>query len=222
MAIERCPTSDSLQQVLGGVTAASCPRYCNFHCHTVCSDGSLTPEQLAGQAVALGLGHLAITDHHSDQAYEAASNTLQAFREQGETAPTLWRGVEISAILESCLVHVLALGYQPGVASLQPYLQGQAVSGPALGADAVVAAIHAADGLAILAHPARYRLAFPVLMQGAGQLGFDGVETWYDYEMLPQWRPSPFVCEKVDDLRIELGLLATCGTDTHGHCLSGR
>ena len=223
MRVEHAPaTRYDLQQVLGGVTAASCPQYCNFHCHTVCSDGSLTPGQLAHQAAELGLSHLAITDHHSDQAYTTAASTLQTLRGQGETAPTLWRGAEISAILDHCLVHVLALGFQPEASSLQPYLQGQAVAGPALDAGAVVAAIHTAGGLAVLAHPARYRLAFPVLVQGASRLGFDGVETWYDYEMLPQWRPSPFVCEQVDSLRTELGLLATCGTDTHGYCLSGR
>ena len=41
-----------------------------------------------------------------------------------------------------------------------PYLQGDAVIGEQLEAAAVVEAIHASSGLAVLAHPARYRLGF--------------------------------------------------------------
>ena len=32
-------------------------------------------------------------------------------------------------------------------------------------------------------------------MRAASALGFDGAECWYDYEMQPQWRPSPLICE---------------------------
>ena len=220
-APDSCSFSHPLETVLATVDRHSCPGRCNFHCHTICSDGSLTPEELAIQAVDLGLEHLAITDHHSHQAYPLAQQTLMTLQQQGHVIPTLWRGVEISAVLNTCLVHILALGYRTE-APLVSYLQGEAVCGEALQASSVVTAIHAAGGLATLAHPARYRLDFRVLIQAAQQLKFDAVETWYDYEMLPQWRPSPLICDDVDQLRQDLGLLASCGTDTHGANLESR
>ena len=215
------PLPHPLATVLATVDRRSCPGRCNFHCHTTCSDGSLTPEELAVQAAELGLEHLAVTDHHSQRAYPLVQQTLAALQRQGQAVPRLWRGVEISAVLKGCLVHVLALGYGTET-PLTPYLQGEAVCGEALQAEAVVSAVHGAGGLAALAHPARYRLDFRVLIRAAQELQFDVVETWYDYEMRPRWRPSPLICDHVDQLRQDLGLLASCGTDTHGVNLRGR
>ncbi|MED5264276.1 MAG: phosphatase, partial [Cyanobacteriota bacterium] len=36
------------------------------------------------------------------------------------------------------------------------------------------------------------------------------------------WHPTPFICEAIDDQLQGLGLMRTCGTDTHGFDLSGR
>ncbi|HBP53236.1 MAG TPA: phosphatase [Synechococcus sp. UBA8638] len=213
--------SHPLVKVLATVDRHSCPGRFNFHCHTTCSDGSLTPEELAVQAVELGLEHLAVTDHHSHRAYPLVEQTLSTLQRHGQAVPRLWRGVEISAVLKGCLVHILALGYG-AEEPLTPYLQGEAVCGEALQAGAVVRAVHGAGGLAALAHPARYRLDFRVLIRAAQGLKFDAVETWYEYDMGSRWRPSPLICDHVDQLRQELGLLASCGTDTHGASLRGR
>lgn len=211
-----------LATLLGRVEPDDCPTRVNFHCHTHCSDGSLAPLDLACQALALGLEHLAVTDHHSLGAYERIADHFAEVRDQGRATPTLWRGVEISSLLEGCLVHVLALGFGPDHGSLEPYLQGQAVVGAALRAEAVVAAIQAAGGLAVLAHPARYRIHFRRLIAAAARLGFDGGEAWYDYDQLKHWKPTTPVCEAVaTELRTH-GLLLSCGTDTHGHSLRGR
>ena len=61
-----------LTPVLRQVEASSCPGRFNFHCHTIHSDGSLDPADLAMQACSLGLEHLAITDHHCHRALEGA------------------------------------------------------------------------------------------------------------------------------------------------------
>ena len=66
--------------------------------------------------------------------------------------------MEMSALMKGCLVHVLALGFELNHPALQPYNRGDAVVGEPLRAEAVVKAIHEAGGLAVLAHPARYRL----------------------------------------------------------------
>jgi len=214
--------SHPLVPVLSGVTPSCCPTRLNFHCHTVFSDGSLTPEELASQAVAIGLEHLAVTDHHSVAAHRAVATSLAEAADRGQTVPRLWRGVEISALLDGCLVHVLALGFGADHPSLEPYLQGSSQIGAALRAEAVIAAIHAAQGLAVLAHPARYRLPFKRLIAKAATLGFDGAEAWYDYTMGPRWQPTDLVCDAIASDLTDRGLLMSCGTDTHGLDLCGR
>ena len=37
---------------------------------------------------------------------------LERQRSAGQPVPTLWSGMEISALLKGCLVHVLALGFE--------------------------------------------------------------------------------------------------------------
>jgi predicted metal-dependent phosphoesterase TrpH len=211
-----------LTPVLRQVRADSCPDRFNFHCHTICSDGSLHPQDLAAEAVTIGLEHLAVTDHHALTAHGAIQAAFAEHRRRSGSAPTLWRGVEISCLLEGCLVHVLALGFGEDHGALHPYLQGTSVVGPALRAEAVVAAIRAAGGLALLAHPARYRLPHQRLIAAAADLGFDGAEVWYDYDMQPRWQPTPLVCEAIAADLERRGLLMTCGTDTHGLALRGR
>lgn len=211
-----------LAAVLRQVGPDSCPRRCNFHCHTTCSDGSLAPAQLAAQAIELGLEHLAITDHHGIAAHDVVAGALQDAAARGVAVPTLWRGVEISALLEGCLVHVLALGFGEAFASLQPYLQGTACVGPALRSEALLGAIQRAGGLALLAHPARYRLPHDRLIAAAAELGFDGAEAWYDYGQGQSWAATPLVCQAIAADLAERGLLQSCGTDTHGLALSGR
>jgi predicted metal-dependent phosphoesterase TrpH len=208
--------------VLEGVEPFSCPERLNFHCHTICSDGSLQPEHLADQAIAIGLEHVAVTDHHSVGAFAAMQRHLERRRAEGVAIPSLWTGVEISCLLEGCLVHVLALGFELNHPALSGYLEGTAVVGPALRAGAVRQAIHAAGGLALLAHPARYRLPPARLIEAAAGLGFDGAEAFYDYEQNPVWRPTPGLCEAIADQLDDLGLLRSCGTDTHGLELRGR
>ncbi len=211
-----------LVPVLREVHPSSCPERLNFHCHTTCSDGSLRPELLAEQAISLGLEHFAVTDHHSTEAHSALQARLDLEKTRGASIPTLWSGVEISCLLDGCLVHVLALGFQPGHPSLSPYLTGSAAVGPALRAGAVREAIHTAGGLALLAHPARYRRPSRELIASAAALGFDGAEAFYDYGQGQRWQPTPLVCDAIASQLQELGLLLSCGTDTHGLGLGGR
>ena len=217
-----CEMSHPLREVLAQVASDSCPGSFNFHCHTVCSDGSLEPVGLVQQATNLGLTHLAVTDHHSSHAHAPMQAWLDQRRSLGERVPTLWSGMEISSLLKGCLVHVLALGFELNHDALKPYNHGDSVVGEALRAEAVVNAIHQAGGLAVLAHPARYRLSHGVLIEEAARLGFDGGEAWYDYDMNPAWAPSPLICDSIDRQLANLGLLRTCGTDSHGIDLCGR
>lgn len=231
--------AQELKQILETVHANSCPRHYNFHMHTTCSDGQLQPEALMEQAVQLNLQGLAITDHHGVDGYYRAkawfedwqwrnpkSTLFQKARTNASTRslPRLWTGVEINARLLNAEVHILGYAFDPEHPEIQPYLQRHAVSkhSPFYQAQQVIAAIQAAGGLAVLAHPVRYRQAPEALIPEAAQLGINGVEAYYAYDNPSPWRPSPRKTLLVKKLAEQYGLLSTCGTDTHGLNLCQR
>ena len=211
-----------LTNILRNIDSDSCPNYLNFHCHTNCSDGSMNPEELIKQASLRKLQHISVTDHHTVNAYPTMIAWIENQNKLGVITPKLWTGIEITCLLKKCLVHVLGYGFDLHNQSLKVYCQGQSVIGEDLQAANVVKAIHDSGGIAILAHPARYRLSYELLLEEAFRLKFDGAEAWYDYSNSEMWKPSPFVCEKINQKLIDYGLLSTCGTDTHGFSLDGR
>ncbi|HEY9814676.1 MAG TPA: PHP domain-containing protein [Candidatus Obscuribacterales bacterium] len=212
---------DALRQVFEHFTATSCPRSYNFHLHTTCSDGRLSPRQVIDQAIALGLKGLAITDHHSVRGYDQA----QAYLAQvapADSQPRLWTGMEISAGLLDNEVHILCYGFEPSHTALKPYLQQRAPRGLDYEATQVINAVHQAGGLAVLAHPDRYRRSPQDLIDTAATLGIDGVEVFYAYNNPSPWTPSPRQTRLIQDLANQYGLLKTGGTDTHGLSLLQR
>jgi predicted metal-dependent phosphoesterase TrpH len=230
MAVYFAQTSNSLsqqlQRVFQTIDAESCPLAFNFHMHTVYSDGKLQPEELIEQAIAIGLRGLAITDHHTVGGYRAAQRYLAQWQlhhpDLEACVPQLWSGVEINAGLLDTEVHILAYAFDPQHSRLQPYLQRRAVAGEEYRAANVIGAIHAAGGLAVLAHPARYKRSHFDLIPAASQLGIDGVETYYAYNNPKPWQPSAQETQQVQHLAQSYYLLNTCGTDTHGQSLLQR
>ena len=211
-----------LIKLLQKIDHISCPKFTNFHTHTTCSDGSLSPSDLIKQANSYRIDHISITDHHSVQAYHHLNKYRGGIPGNPNYHTTLWTGIEISCLLKNCLVHVIGLDFELNSKSLTPYINGEATTGDKLQAVSVVNAIHQAGGLAILAHPARYRLGFTTLIKEAHYLGFDGGEAWYDYSMNDIWSPSKLICNDIHKQLSNLGMLSTCGTDTHGTNLLGR
>jgi len=215
-----------LQKVFQTIDAESCPLTFNFHMHTVYSDGRLQPEEAIEQAISIGLRGLAITDHHTVGGYRAAQRYLAQWQlrhpELEDCVPQLWSGVEINAGLLDTEVHILAYAFDPQHPHLQPYLQRRAVTGDEYRAASVITAIHQAGGIAVLAHPARYKRSPLDLIPAASQLGIDGVETYYAYNNPNPWRPSPKEMKQVHHLSQDYHLLNTCGTDTHGRSLLQR
>ena len=205
---------NELISVLKAITKYSCPKDINFHCHTINSDGSLNPIDLLNNSKSIGLKHLAITDHHSVKSYLEIQTWLKSNNIINQN-PRLWSGIEISCLLKGCLVHILGLGFDPNSKHLIPYIQAEPVTGHLLQAHSVIKAIQLAKGLAFLAHPARYRLNFGQLIEEANNLGIDGIEVWYDYDMSSKWQPTPYLCNSISEIVLSNGLLPTCGTDTH-------
>jgi len=208
---------DRLREVFQSITAASCPYTFNFHLHTQYSDGQLLPDQVMEQAIHIGLVGLAITDHHSVDGYWHALECLNSQSNIGSPPlPDLWTGIEITSTLLDTQVHILGYGFDPHHSVLQPYQLGSAPTGYIAQADQVIAALHQAGGLAILAHPARYRRSAEELVFAANQAGIDGIETFYCYKNTDPWEPSAPQTDALRQLASQYNLLQTCGTDTHG------
>ena len=213
-----------LKQVFQRIDAQSCPKLFNFHMHTVHSDGKLEPSELMSQAIAIGLRGLAITDHHSISGYQSALVWLEDWKRSNPDThpPHLWSGVEINANLLDIEVHILAYAFESEHPSMKPYLQKIPSVGKAYQAVNVITAIHEAGGLAVLAHPARYRRSHFDLIPAAADVAIDGVETFYAYTNPKPWKPSVVETEEVQQLAEKFDLLNTCGTDTHGANLLQR
>ncbi|MBE9169971.1 PHP domain-containing protein [Pleurocapsales cyanobacterium LEGE 06147] len=210
--------SDRLKRVWETIDADSCPYTYNFHMHTICSDGQLTPLALIEQAANIGLKGMAITDHHSVRGYQAAQDWLVRITQQSEqvSLPHLWTGVEITASLEGVEVHILGYAFAPENLAIKPYLQRKSPEGENAAAKRVIASIHQAGGLAVLAHPARYRRPAQELIPLAANFDIDGVEAYYAYTNPQPWQTSPVQTKQVKQLALEYNLFTTCGTDTHG------
>jgi predicted metal-dependent phosphoesterase TrpH len=216
--------SAALRQVFEGVSAESCPTSYNFHMHTNHSDGQLRPDLLIDQAINIGLQGFAITDHHQISGSRAAQAYLTDRHQKFPDCPVphLWTGVEITSMLLSVEVHILGYAFDPEHRAIAAYFTSKAPEGEMAKADRVIAAIHQAGGIAVLAHPARYRKPKEDLIPAAAQAGIDGVETYYAYGNSKPWQPSPKETAEVQVLSERHALLNTCGTDTHGTNLLQR
>jgi predicted metal-dependent phosphoesterase TrpH len=90
------------------------PTYLNadLHCHSVVSDGTLTPEVLASRAKAQGVELWSLTDHDEIGGQHRAA---AAARAQGLPYLT---GTEISVTFANTTVHIVGLGFDPDNAQL--------------------------------------------------------------------------------------------------------
>ena len=79
----------------------------DLHCHSVVSDGTLSPEALAARAHANGVQLWALTDHDEIGGQHRAAAAAHA---QGMAYLT---GTEISVTFASATVHIVGLGFDP-------------------------------------------------------------------------------------------------------------
>ena len=209
-----------LAQIWENLKENSCPYHYNFHLHSTCSDGKLSPESIIKQAVSLGLKGLAITDHHNINGFYQGIKYLekQQSNSSSETVfPHLWTGIEITSILNRTSVHILGYGFDPQSPYLSKYLTGKSPRGVLADAKKVIQALHQAGGLTVLAHPFRYRRDAQELILEAYELGIDGVEAYYAYGHSKPWEASSKQTLKAKQIASQYNLYTTCGTDTHGN-----
>lgn len=81
------------------------PFRADLHCHSLCSDGTDSPETLLDLAKRLNLQGLSITDHDTLSAYTEA-----LFERAKELEIELIVGVEISSVFREKNIHILAYG----------------------------------------------------------------------------------------------------------------
>lgn len=84
----------------------------DLHCHSVVSDGTLTPEELAARAAANGVELWSLTDHDEVGGQHRAA---AAARAQGMRYLT---GTEISVTFANETVHIVGLGFDPDDAAI--------------------------------------------------------------------------------------------------------
>jgi predicted metal-dependent phosphoesterase TrpH len=212
------PGTSDLRSIFQQIDAQSCPYRYNFHLHSHFSDGKLTPEELLTQAITIGLEDMAITDHHSVNGYQQGKSWLA----KQDTQLRLWIGTEITAYIDNVDIHILAFDFDPNAVALAPYLRGKEADRDFTPAPRVIKAIQEAGGMAVLAHPSRYRLPAAEVVAAVAAWGIDGLEVFYAYRNTNPWLPTPGETESNLAMAQQYGLLATCGTDTHGSNLLVR
>lgn len=89
----------------------------DLHCHSVVSDGTLTPEELAARAAANGVELWALTDHDEIGGQHRAAAAAHAHGMKYLT------GTEISVTFAGETVHIVGLGFDPDDAQMQQGLQ---------------------------------------------------------------------------------------------------
>ena len=79
----------------------------DLHCHSVVSDGTLTPEALAARAAANGVELWALTDHDEIGGQQRAAAAAHA------NGMKYLTGTEISVTFVGQTVHIIGLGFDP-------------------------------------------------------------------------------------------------------------
>jgi predicted metal-dependent phosphoesterase TrpH len=77
----------------------------DLHCHSLCSDGQLSPSDLVDRAVEMGVGMLALTDH------DTLSGLPEAKRQAEKYDIEIINGIELSCVHNGMGIHVVGLGF---------------------------------------------------------------------------------------------------------------
>ncbi len=210
----------------------------NFHCHTIFSDGGLTPEVLAGNLAAAGVRYAALTDHNSLVGLPRFQEALQ------KRGVAYLPGVEMTTWFHGREAHLLGYGFDPQhadldatlfslrqvrnpeVHSIASSLRKIGVNRPA-GADdppgisaapdgwleigEAIDLLHRAGGKAFWAHPLVYEsdpARLDACVAELKTLGLDGLEAIYTPFSESQRAELCQLAQKYD-------LLVSAGTDFH-------
>lgn len=208
-----------------------------LHCHSVFSDGTATPAELAEWLAAHGIAVAALTDHDTVDALSAFQQSLARHRIGCIT------GVELTTRQDASEIHLLAYGFDPTNSELLTVLQAQRQTRPAevdsitgvlrrkgmgfpedappangqayglLATSEAIALVHRAGGKVFLAHPLHTCGSVDAVRELLAELtpqGLDGLEAIYGVYSSDQ---RDALCAMAD----ALNLLVCAGTDAHEH-----
>jgi CBS domain-containing protein len=211
------------------------PLRVDFHCHSTCSDGALSPEKLADKLADAGVAYAALADHDT-------LDGLDAFRKRLATRGVgFLTGVEMTVQWRGREAHLLGFGFDPDHAELRAALASirqsrepgedsiagsvrksrlsllRAAAPPAVGPDgrlgieAAIDLIHRAGGSAFLAHPLLMEAdldRLDTLLPDLKAAGLDGIEALYSAF-------TPGDRERLCEMARRRGLLVSAGSDFH-------
>lgn len=89
----------------------------DLHCHSIVSDGTLTPTELVNRAAGRGVKVLALTDHDDTDGLDEARLVA------AQLGIDFVNGVEISVTWRKHTLHIVGLGIDPGYPPLKEGLQ---------------------------------------------------------------------------------------------------
>lgn len=195
----------------------------NFHIHSTCSDGVLSPKQIIKNALELNLKYISITDH----------NTLDAYKyiiEHQNDSLQIITGVEFDCWYKGTLLHILGYDIDLNHTELNS-LCGKTNTEKTTDfvrffnrrcAKKVIKTIKDAGGTVILAHPGcTLRISLKNFVKELKSYGLDGLEVYYpykSYKKLIHFHKQ----EKLISVCKELNLSFSGGSDCHGVNLRTR
>ena len=89
------------------------PEKYDLHCHSIASDGALSPSEVVQRAHQQGVTVLALTDH------DTAAGLPEAEQAANSLGIRLIKGIELSAIYQNQCLHILGLNIDPTHPALQ-------------------------------------------------------------------------------------------------------
>lgn len=186
----------------------------DLHIHSCFSDGKLTPEELYTDAQKKGLKYIAIADHNTVEGYKKTDIL---------TKENVIPAIEFDCWYKGVLIHILGYGIDVNNEKLLKYC-AKTKKGTeadiirlfnARSPKKVIEAIHNANGIAILAHPACYWcISLEHFVKSLVKEGLDGIEVYYPYKRHRGIIKFHFA-STVEKIAKKLNLLATGGSDSH-------
>lgn len=210
-------TQNTTKDLLKSLTKKDYQSGVNLHIHSIFSDGKLTPQELLQDAKNKDFKLIAISDHNTVEAYKQ-TDILNS------ESPKVITAIEFDCWYKGVLVHMLGYGIDINNTELLKFC---AKNKKETEADLVrlfnrrhpkdiIKAIHAAGGVAVLAHPACYwAISLDKFIQSLIPLGLDGVEAFYPYRRhrgIIKFHKASTV-QKIGE---KYNLILTGGSDDHG------
>lgn len=185
----------------------------NLHMHTVFSDGKGDAKQILNSAKNKNYKLISITDHNTVEAHNILQDEI------------LVPGIEFDCWSGYVFIHLLAYGIDINDEYLSEfYAKDKSGTESALtrlftrrNIKDLIAAIHHAGGIAVLAHPACcWAFSLENLVKKLMKIGLDGIEVYYPYPGLRSMVKfhNPQVVYKIAEKYSQL--IRTGGTDFHG------